>query len=640
MKILRLAYAFVVPGIASSLLWSAPAGRIPVEDFARPPEISNVSLAPNGLYMAYVFYKREVGWGAQMSFLNLATNKATRGVGNNSKSALPTNYYAWVGAQRVLIFDWSSGWTAVDCDQNNLIRVGTYGQALAGSAGFLYTAGDKPERVLARKYPEEKDVVTKYPDIELLNTLTGEQKLELKNPGNIREWMTDWEGNIRFAAHENNGPKRILSYRPDAGQPWEDLAGLDDRAIFVGVTPDGQTAFVSRPNAGDRYGLYAYDLKERKIKGLLFQDEAYDITEAIFSPKRHALLGVKYETEKPQQKWFSPLMAAIQAKVDEQFPGTVNQIISMDDEEKRLLIFSWSDQNPGFYSVLDLNARKFVPIGQRMPWIKPGQMARTTPIQCAARDGLELHGYLTRPLGVTAKNLPLVMLAHDGPWARDAWGYDSLVQFLANRGYAVLQINYRGSSGYGRKFLEWSQKEIGGVMQDDIADAVRWAIKEGTADPKRIAIMGTGYGGYSTLFALAKTPELYRCGVEISGITDWTDLLEHPDDKGDHHQKAKEYWLEALGRTDWDGDRQRLARVSPVNFAAEIKAPLLIVHGERDDYVPQTQAKALVAALENAGLKPKTIFDGFAGHERPGGESGETFLRQLEVFLEKNLGAN
>jgi dipeptidyl aminopeptidase/acylaminoacyl peptidase len=262
-------------------------------------------------------------------------------------------------------------------------------------------------------------------------------------------------------------------------------------------------------------------------------------------------------------------------------------------------------------------------------------MAEMHPIVFNARDGLKLHGYLTIPVGAKPSNLPLVVLPHGGPWVRDIWAFNPLIQMLANRGYAVLQVNYRGSAGYGRDFSEKGRKEVGGAIQTDIEDATRWAIGRKIADPKRIAIMGASYGGYSTLYALGKTPELYRCGIAVSAVTDWMRIYRG---MGDESAKfARKYWCEEIG--DPEVDNARLNEISPVNFAASITAPLLIVHGEADTVVPFKQAKLMVAALRKAGHPPETLFIADENHHIKSEESRIAEYKAIEAFLEKHLGS-
>jgi dipeptidyl aminopeptidase/acylaminoacyl peptidase len=315
-------------------------------------------------------------------------------------------------------------------------------------------------------------------------------------------------------------------------------------------------------------------------------------------------------------------------------PDTVNMLVGMSDDEKRLLWYSFSDQNPGEYSLLDLERRKLSLLATRMPWVKPAQMTPMLMVKYAARDGLVIHGYLTVPVGHERKSLPLVLLVHGGPWARDVWGYDPLVQLLANRGYAVLQMNYRGSIGYGEELYRKARRQIGREIQDDIEDAARWAIAAGVADPKRIAIMGASYGGYSTLFGLGRTPELYRCGISIAGVTDWPAFYEDSDIA--EYKASKRYWREQLG--DPVKDHYDLKSISPVNFADKITAPVLIIQGKEDQRVPQDQAKRMVAALTKAGRKPESLFIAKLGHTFGDEKQRTEIYKAVTAFLEKNLG--
>jgi len=339
-------------------------------------------------------------------------------------------------------------------------------------------------------------------------------------------------------------------------------------------------------------------------------------------------------TDGPKIKWFDDEYAGNMAEVDKMRPDTVNLPVSISDQDRRILVFSCSDRNPGAYYLYTPQNKKLEGIVRPRPWIKPAQMAPMNPITYAARDGLELHGYITIPLGQKPRNLPLIVMPHGGPWVRDMWGFDPLVQMLANRGYAVLQVNYRGSAGYGAEFSKKGRREVGGAIQDDIEDATRWAIAKKVADPKRIAIVGGGYGGYSALYALGKNPDLYRCGISIAGVTDWVSIyknLSDPDDKF-----SREYWIEEIG--DPETDESKLGAVSPVNFAEKITAPVLIIQGKDDRIVPQKQAKKMIAALEKAGRKPESLFVAGEKHVFRKEKSLLREYKAIETFLAKHLG--
>jgi dipeptidyl aminopeptidase/acylaminoacyl peptidase len=255
------------------------------------------------------------------------------------------------------------------------------------------------------------------------------------------------------------------------------------------------------------------------------------------------------------------------------------------------------------------------------------------PIKYAARDGEEIHGYLTLPAGGKKTGLPLVVMPHGGPTVRDIWACDPLVQLLANRGYAVLQMNFRGSPGYGTEFYNKGKRGIGRGMQDDIEDGTRWAIAQGFADPRRIAIVGGSYGGYAALFALAHNPELYRCGISIAGVTDWADIIK--ERKGEEYKFAYLHWREWIG--DPKHDAAFLASISPVNFADKITAPVFIVQGKDDRTVPPKQARKMVDALEKAGRPPQALYFSGEGHGFKQEKNRVKFFAEIEKFLAKNL---
>lgn len=654
MTILRLAAG---AGLSGLLLFFAlapaplqAAERIPVADFARPAELYGAKLSPDGKLMGYVFRRDGV---PQLAFLNIATRKAIRGARDEDR--LYSFGLTWVGGERALTYTYQSGLAAVDGDGTHLQRFPLLKREKREAEDIdpLYPVGTDPKRVLLSVHRREHWKRVPFPDVVAADTLSGEVREEVKNPGNVRGWLADWNGHVRYGLAWDALHTRLL-LRDAPGQPWHEAADLGEQAPLinlVGADENGSGVYLSRPDPTGQWALYHYDLKERRMEEPVFRHALYDIlpdehvpeyqgvrlTGAVFSPRSHTLVGVSYVAEVPRQYWFHPVLVGLQKTLDELHPEMVNFIVNMDASGSRFLVLSWSDRDPGFYSLVDLATRKVEVLGHLMPWIKPEQMAPTYPIECKARDGLPLHGYLTVPLGAGQKNLPTVMLVHGGPWVRDVWGYDPVVQFLANRGYAVLQINYRGSTGYGQPFLDRGRREIGGAIQDDIADAVRWAIAKGLADPKRVAIMGASYGGYSVAFALAKTPELYRCGVDVSGVSDWLALFDHRQDDSEDVQLTQASWADLIGDLSDSGERQRLAAASPVNFASEIKAPLLVVHGKWDENVPLSQATALVRALKHEGQSPQTLFITYLGHSWPTDDSGEDFYARLETFLAKHM---
>ncbi|MEO5959819.1 MAG: S9 family peptidase, partial [Opitutaceae bacterium] len=362
--------------------------------------------------------------------------------------------------------------------------------------------------------------------------------------------------------------------------------------------------------------------------------DGHALAAPLFSPKNDILLGIRYVSEAPRVKWLDPDFTRHHVALDRATPDMVNLLVDVSLDGKRMLWFAFSDRNPGKYLLTDTEGRSLKVLASRMSWIKPAQMAQMLAIKYQARDGLVIHGFLTVPVGAQPKSLPMIVMPHGGPWVRDVWGFDPLVQLLANRGYAVLQMNYRGSPGYGEELVTQAKRQIGRQIQDDIEDATRWAIAAGVADPKRVAIVGRSYGGYSALFALGHNPDLYRCGISIAGVTDWP-AIYNTTNVADYRE-ARRFWLENIG--DPDKEKDLLKSISPVNFADKIVAPVLIVQGKEDPRVPPDQARRMIAAMEKVGYKPESLFLTGVGHNFGREKSRTEIFKRVVEFLEKQMG--
>jgi len=658
MSIPRILVLGVLAGVTTAI---GAIERLPVEDFTRTPTTSHATLAPDGKHLAFL---REVKGRERLHVMDVATgdllslNAGTATLVNDAqKSAIGV---MWVNDNRLLlttaVWDMWYGMLAVDRD-------GRRGQAISGyedenykfssesmrlfAQHVIYRSRDDSENILMLDY-DGKD----FPDVIKMCTRNGEWGTEVKNPGKVRHWGVDSHGVVRYGALYD-GEHRGAIYRENEKAPWRTLPRLRDAE--GPIVPEGFDAadnkiFVDALTKEKRWTLFELDPATGELSEPLLEDPEYDIVPqgyvpriaeiplnaVLLAPSRDRLLGVRYVTDAPRVKWFDPSFAKFQMAVDRTLPDTVNILVDISADGKRMLWFGYSDQNPGVYLMLDLEKRIFKPIARRMAWIKPPQMARTLVIKYRARDGLVIHGFLTVPVGHEAKGLPLIVMPHGGPWARDVWGYDPLVQFLANRGYAVLQMNYRGSPGYGEELSRSARQQVGRKIQDDIEDATRWAVAAGVADPKRIAICGGSYGGYSALFALGHNPDLYRCGISIAGVTDWPEIYGSRE-SGSDEQAANRYWRREIG--DPDKDSEFLRSISPVYFADKISAPVLILQGKEDEIVPGAQARRMIKALETAGHPPQSKFFSHMGHNYGVDESTRTeVFRLVEAFLAKNLG--
>ena len=371
---------------------------------------------------------------------------------------------------------------------------------------------------------------------------------------------------------------------------------------------------------------------------MILADDRADIGPGLaISPKDHRPLWVSWQYELPEKVMLDEEFAALQATIDGAFPDKQNRIISMSRDEGRMLIYSGSDRDPGTYYLYDKAAGTIEFFAQPRRWIDPNDMSPMTPIRYEARDGEKINGYLTVPGGAKAENLPLIINPHGGPYGiRDYWGYNTETQFLANRGYAVMQVNYRGSGGYGQRFLDIAWRKWGLEMQDDITDGVLWAIEEGIADPDRICIYGASYGGYATMAGITKTPELYRCAVNYVGVVDLVALLDY------HHRFREGNFIQAWGKRaigDRKDDRERLLATSPINHLDKVKVPLYVVHGKRDPRVPHdTQYMPLMRKLRGTEIDYKSMVKNNEGHGFRGEANRVELYTELEKFFAEHLG--
>jgi dipeptidyl aminopeptidase/acylaminoacyl peptidase len=656
------------------LLGSAAAiERLPIADFTRTPGAARVRLSPDGKMLAFI--RDHVG-KATMHFIELdnkgnvsrldlgeaeLANGATKSVGN----------FTWIGNNRVVVTtvvydnalygvtatNWNGAQNmAISGYEDTKVRVtGAVGGMISYEARsrlreVIHAFNDEDQAILMLDRHETGAGSANRPDIMKVNTLTGLASLAVKNPGEVARWGLDFDGVARLGI-TSHGEKSGAIYRADEKSEWKTILPLQPRRGQLhplGFDAANDKVFVADLTDDRRWAIFRLDPVDGSLGEPVVKDPVYDIVpesyipsidgialaSPILSRKSRTLVGVRYVSDLPRVKWLDRDFARHQVGIDRGLPDTLNILVNTSDDEQRLLWLAYSDRDPGSYYLMDLTKRSLKVVAPRMGWIKPALMAQTFAVKYPARDGLLVHGYLTVPVGYEAKGLPLVVLPHGGPWVRDVWGFDPLVQLLANRGYAVLQMNYRGSTGYGDKLYREARRQIGGEIQDDIEDATRWAIAAGVADPKRIAIMGMSYGGYSTLFGLGRSPELYRCGISFAGVTDWSAFLEDSDIA--EYKSASRHWREQLGDPKKDQDKLRAA--SPVNFADQITAPVLIIQGKKDARVPQDQAKRMITALAKAGRKPESLFVSNLGHNY-GNERQRTEIYQAMVtFLEKHLG--
>lgn len=646
------------------MMVTAHAGPLPVEDFSHDPAYDGMTLSPDGRTVAYVetikndqrILMRDLDTGAVMGIEIPYTGVPWVSQGTK---------LAWLNSHRLLFSLYPGGFSAMDKD-------GKHYEGLTGRDRYAVRKGSvfRTPYALHNFYDENDGTVLlleydvpvglgdnqwfswAHPHVLRLNSRTGAFARVEENPGNISGWLADTHGVVRVAVETKPGTARTL-YRKTAQAPWQPLPGMDwtdPAARAIAFSGDNRTLYVIKYTADRHWGLYPFDLDRMSFGEALLAHEVYDIIplesrnhangvplqDLIFAPGPGGrLLGVRYHTDYPRVLWFDDAMARHQAAVDAALPGKANTVVSLSTDLTRMLVLSWAAHDPGTYYLYETDGPKLGKLLDRMPWIDPAQMAQTVAIRFKARDGLQIHGYLTLPKDRGQKNLPMVMMPHGGPRARDVWGYDPMVQFLANRGYAVLQVDYRGSAGYGDAFLKKGRRKVGTDTQHDITDAVRWAIDRGFADPRRVAILGASFGGYSAMMGVATEPGLYRCAVNIAGVTDWIELM----------QEKREIFPTSYGPTvSLVGhpvkDAEALKAISPRHLANQIKVPVLMIHGRDDPIVPHRQAKLMADALKQAGGDFELISKYNEAHGLDNYKNRIAMYQSIDVFLHRHMPAD
>ena len=606
--------------------------QIPLEDFFRNSERTGYQLSPDGSYISYMApYKDRLN-----VFVRRVDETDEHAIRITNETERSVAGYMWADNQRLLYMKDTAG------DENYQL----YGVHRDGSDDRAYTAFDGVRTSLIDDLEEQPGVVMigmnkRNPEVfdpYRLNIETGELTLLAENPGNIQGWMTDHDGRLRVATAIVDGVNTQILYRDTEDVPFKPVLTTNFRDVvsFMEFTPDNKEVYAATNLHRDKTILVRMNPATCEELEVLYENERYDIASISYSRKRKKLLSVYCTGHKePVRHYFDAEEEQLRQRIKAHFPNQRYGIADTDKAEENYLIYVGGDRTRGsywHYNALTDEAKK---IADLAPWIKSDEMNAMHPVCYTTRDGLQIEAYLTLPDGLTpdtAKQLPIVVNPHGGPWARDCWGYSSEVQFLSNRGYAVFQMNFRGSTGYGRHFLEASYKQWGLKMQDDITDGVKWLIEQGIANPNRIAIYGGSYGGYATLAGLTFTPDLYACGIDYVGVSNlFTFMQTIPP----YWRPMLEMMYEQVGHPEHDADQ--LAATSPALHADKIKVPLFVAQGANDPRVNKAESDQMVEALRQRGVVVEYMVKDNEGHGFHNQENRFDFYRAMERFLKAHL---
>jgi dipeptidyl aminopeptidase/acylaminoacyl peptidase len=485
-----------------------------------------------------------------------------------------------------------------------------------------------PDEVLVSLNKRDKRLF----DVHRINLKTGEMTVDTENPGDVGGWTADNANQVRAAIIYSPGGEQIIRLRKDAKSAWVEFEKWGANETFggvIGFSPDNNKAWVFSSVDANTLRFVEVD-PETKVTKVLGADPTFDVTTLITHPKTNALEAVGFMKAKLEWKFVEPTVEKAFVNLQKVRAGQVN-INSRSLDDKKWVVAYTTDDGPIYFYLYDKDSGKAEYLFSNRPELEKYKLAKMEPVSFKSRDGLDLHGYLTMPLGM--KKAPIVMLVHGGPWGRDSWGYSSLVQMLANRGYGVLQVNFRGSTGYGKAFVNAGDREWAGKMHDDLIDAKQWAVKQGYTDAGKVAIMGGSYGGYATLVGLTFTPNEFACGVDIVGPSNIYTLLSTIPP---YWATLKSVFDKRVGQLGKDDDFLRSR--SPLFKADQIKKPLLIGQGANDPRVKQAESDQIVKAMRDNKLPVEYVVFPDEGHGFVRPENSLRFFAAADEFLSKCLG--
>ena len=599
---------------------------IPMKDFFRNPVKASYQLSPNGEYLAYM-----QPWENRMNVYvqKIGTEDTVRVTSATERDIAG---YFWANNSRLAYVQDKGGdenfkLYAVNSDGTNEKVLTPFDEV---RVQIIDDLEDNENEMIIGLNKRNKQIFDAY----RIDINTGEMKMIGENPGNISGWMTDNDGQLRIAS-TTDGVNTSILYREKESDPFKTVLTTNFRETLAPLyfTFDNKYIYASSNLGRDKQAIVKYDIANAKELEVLYQHPEVDVDNLLRSKKRKVITGVMFITDKRHYHFFDEQRKLLQKELQEKLPDYEVVVSNMSKDENKALVRTYSDKTRGAYYFYNLETKDFRKLDDISPWLNEAYMADMRPIKYQSRDGLTINGYMTLPKGVPEKDLPVVVNPHGGPWARDYWGFNSEVQFLANRGYAVLQMNFRGSTGYGREFWEIGFKEWGKTMQDDITDGVQWLINQGIADPARVGIYGGSYGGYATLAGLAFTPDLYACGVDYVGPSNiFTLLASFPP----YWELYRQMFYEMVG--DPEKDKELLKEASPLFYADSIRVPLFVAQGANDPRVKQAESDQIVEALKARGIDVQYMVKENEGHGFRNEENRFDFYGAMEKFLAQHLG--
>lgn len=633
--------------LALSLFLGASAAEAapPVEAFAELPFISQPNLSPDGQRLAVM---RAQDGRPIIAIYNLADPDA-------APIGVPSSEWVfsgirWVKNNRLLsfiqtgkripgdmLYTWSRA-VALGADGENLSVM------LKDNASLVYNLGvglsdvalDDPDHIYMPFYNLSGSRI-RY-ELQKVNVFTGKGTRTVSSTDGTIQWIMDGRGQVVARVDQDEKPlvEHIKVYE---GGKWRDLNSYNAEAAsgahVLGLTEDGK-ALVRGASNGRTAVLTRLDMKSGK-ETLLYSHPKFDVSSTVRDDWTGRVIGASYTAHKTEYHYFDPKLQALQTGIEKAMPGLSVAIVSYSQDRRKVVFMAEGPRHPPSYFLLDRDTHHAEEISITYKGLQEADLGEMKPYDYKARDGLTIPAYITLPPGREAKNLPAVVMPHGGPDARDTLSFDWWAQFMANRGYVVLQPNFRGSEGYGQAFTEAGLQQWGLKMQDDITDGVRRMIADGIVDPKRVCIVGASYGGYAALAGASLTPDLYACAISVAGVSDLPRMIQHERRRSGRNSDAVSFWISRIGSPSDDSDRLRAT--SPARQAANVKCPVLLMHGEKDTTVPIVQSELMEDALDDEDKDVTFIRLEGDDHYLRLGETRLAMLKAIESFLAEHIGS-
>ncbi len=624
MKTATLIFFYMM--IVSTLSLNAQVREIPLEDFFRNPEKSGYQISPDGKNYSYLapyenrmnIYIQKIG-KEKAEQLTFETDRDIAG-------------YFWGNNGRILYLK----------DEGGNENFSLYGVDTDGKNLECFTCFENVRTTIIDDLPEiEENVIIgmnkRNPQVfdpYRLNIETGEMEMIAENPGNIQGWITDHDGKLRAAVAIVDGVNTQLLYRKTEADEFAPVltTSFKETLNVPFFTFDNQKMYAVSNLGRDKTAAVIFDPETGQETEVLYENPDFDVDRMSYSQKEKKLWAAYYTSWKSERHYFDEDFKNLLERLEKELGNVEIGISAYDKAEVMFIVRTSSDQTLGAYYLYNKNKDELTKIHEVAPWLKKEELAEMKPVEYTARDGMKIMGYLTLPKNVEAKNLPVIVNVHGGPWARDVWRFNPEVQFLANRGYAVFQPNFRGSTGFGKNFWESSFKEWGLDMQNDVTDGVYWLIRQGIADKNKVAIYGGSYGGYATLQGIVVNPTLYAAAVDYVGVSNlFTFMKTIPP----YWKPLLDMMYEMVGNPEQDSIQ--FAATSPALNADKIITPLFVAQGANDPRVNKAESDQIVEALRSRGVEVEYMVKENEGHGFHNEENRFDFYRAMEKFLRTHI---